>query len=107
MGELADEARFVSEALACFGGGQFLWEKLDGDEAADQRIVGARHAAMGAGADDFENFVASDLHEVRSLRLADSVSVTMMGAWYVLLNDASVPLRRGQKYSERGLLQQL
>jgi hypothetical protein len=38
--------------------------------------VGARHAAMGAGADDFENFVASYLQEVRSLRLADSVSVT-------------------------------
>src|SRR5258708_13108156 len=98
MGELADDARFLNEALACFAGGQFLWEKLDGDEAADQGIVGARHAAMGPGADNFENFVASDLHEVRSLRLPDSLSLTLIGEWDVLLNEASVPFRRVRKY---------
>jgi len=28
MGELADDARFLNKALACFAGGQFLWKSL-------------------------------------------------------------------------------
>jgi len=42
---LADDARFLNEALAA-SPWPIPWEKLDGDEAADHRIVGARHAAM-------------------------------------------------------------
>src|SRR2546429_9032849 len=73
---LADDARFLKEPLAGFAGGQFLWEELDGHGAADHGIVGARHAAVGPGADDFENFVAlSYLQEVRSLRLDESVPI--------------------------------
>ena len=75
MGELADDARFLKEPLAGFAGGQFLWEELDGHGAADHGIVGARHAAIGPGADDFENFVASYLQEVRSLRRDESVPI--------------------------------
>src|SRR5260370_475587 len=48
--------------LARFAAGQFLGEKLDGHKAADHGIVGTGHATMGTGADDFKNFVASDLH---------------------------------------------
>src|SRR2546429_5371138 len=72
---LADDARFLNEPLAGFAGGQFLWEELDGHGAADHGIVGARHAAVAPGADDFDNFVASYLQEVRSLRLDESVPI--------------------------------
>jgi len=68
MRELADDARFLNEALARFATGQFLGEQLDGHQAADHGIVGACHPAMSAGADDFENLVASDLHGDNSLR---------------------------------------
>jgi hypothetical protein len=69
MRELADDACFLQEALAGFTAREFLGEELDGYLAADHGIVGACDAASGTGADDFENFVASDLHGDLSLRL--------------------------------------
>jgi hypothetical protein len=61
MGELADDASFLNETLPGRAVSQFLWEKLDGYQAANQGIVGTRHAAVSASADDFKNLVSSDL----------------------------------------------
>src|SRR6267143_1038729 len=98
MGELANDARFLKEALACFALGQFLGEQLDGHQAADHGIVSACHTAMGAGADDFENFVASDLHERSPSDLLIRCREQMMGEWDVLLNEASVLFERVRRY---------
>ena len=62
--ELPDDASFLKEALPGLATRQFGWEKFDGNLAADHWIVSARHPAVGAGADDFENCVASDLQVI-------------------------------------------
>jgi hypothetical protein len=101
VGELANDARFLKEALPGFASSEFLCEKLDGHLAADHGIVRPRHAAGGAGADDLENLVTSNLHGDLSLRQVNCVSLVMMAEGGVLLNEASVLLRRVRKYWEK------
>jgi hypothetical protein len=57
---LADHTGFLDEAIAGLSAGEFGWEKLNGDNACDQRIEGAGHSAIGTNSDDFENFVSAD-----------------------------------------------
>ena len=53
---------------------------------------------MRTGADDFENFVTSNLQEVRSLRFASTVPLVMMANGLAPLNGTSVLVRRVPKY---------
>jgi hypothetical protein len=61
MRELADDAGFPKEAIARFTASEFRGEKFDGDETVDERIMSADNTATGAGADRFEDLIASDL----------------------------------------------
>jgi hypothetical protein len=66
MGDLANDARLLHKAIAGFAAGEFGREKLDGDNARDQRVEGAGHSAVRADADDLQNFVAADLSQLRA-----------------------------------------
>ena len=48
MRKLAHYARFLKEALPGLAMRQFLGKKLNGYQAADEWIVGPRHAAVGS-----------------------------------------------------------
>src|SRR6266436_3319222 len=73
--ELPDYAGFLEKTQTAFALREFFGEKLDGHLTADHGIVRSRHAASGAGADDLETFVTSDLHGDLSLRQVNCVSL--------------------------------
>jgi len=61
MREFADDAGFSKEVRAGITAGELRRKEFDGDKAVDERIVRADHTAVRAGAQSFENFVATDL----------------------------------------------
>src|SRR5207253_5195335 len=103
MGKLADDTRFLKETLARCAARQFLGKKLYGHQPADQRIVRACHASMRTGADDFENFVASNLQEVRSLRFGNTVPLVNDGRWACSIKWSKRPAEKGTEVLPRRL----
>ncbi len=95
---MADDARFLDEALARGAACQFLGEQLDGDQAADHGVVGASYTSMSAAADNFQDFVASDLHGDISLRLASFGSEMILPEKAVGANEASVLFLQVRRY---------
>src|SRR6516162_5969806 len=62
MGKFSDHARFAKESCPGFAAGKLRRKQFDCDLPVNQRIKSADHAALSAGAERFENLVASDLH---------------------------------------------
>src|ERR1700687_290789 len=65
VGDLADHTGFLHEAIASLAACKFGGEKLNSDNTRDQGIEGAGHSAVGAHANDFQNFVTADLTRLR------------------------------------------
>jgi hypothetical protein len=66
MRDLPHYASLLQKTVASLAAGEFGGEKLDGNDARDQRVEGAGHAAIGADPDYFQDFVTADLAEVRT-----------------------------------------
>jgi len=56
--------------LARFSLGPFLGQELYGDQTADHGVVSASDSSSGAGTDNFQDFVASDLHVITLRQMA-------------------------------------
>ena len=61
--DLPDYAGFLHETLARFALRKLFGEQFDSDDARDQGIKSARDAAVGANADDFQDFVPADFQD--------------------------------------------
>jgi len=94
MRDLADDARFLEEFFAGFAAGDFRGENLDGDDAADERIVRADDFAEGASADGVENFVTANFHGGPFQRMRESLAGVRIEKGSVRENEAEV-LREG------------